>query len=162
MLLLIEGPCMYQTTWENNSCIPRLRFKSKFGKYFTGAIGTYSFILAFVVPSISFTVFYTAVFYAFYKRRKSIELASSRVIDKASRDMTKSAITVTVIFVCCMGITYSDYMVRSTGLSKDTMTSTLARTGIWTASFNSSANPFIYALLMPAYRRSFAKTFCWK
>ena len=32
--------------------------------------------------------------------------------------------------------------------------------GVWLSSFNSTANPFVYALLMPTYRKCVMKTFC--
>ena len=32
--------------------------------------------------------------------------------------------------------------------------------GVWLSSFNSTANPFVYALLMPIYRKCVRKTFC--
>ena len=33
-------------------------------------------------------------------------------------------------------------------------------TGVWLSSFNSVANPFVYALLMPTYRKCVINTFC--
>ena len=32
--------------------------------------------------------------------------------------------------------------------------------GVWLVSFNSTANPFVYALLMPSYRKCVINTFC--
>ena len=32
--------------------------------------------------------------------------------------------------------------------------------GVWLSSFNSTANPFVYALLMPSYRKCVRQTFC--
>ena len=32
--------------------------------------------------------------------------------------------------------------------------------GVWLSSFNSTANPFVYALLMPAYRKCVRQTYC--
>ena len=32
--------------------------------------------------------------------------------------------------------------------------------GVWLSAFNSVANPFVYALLMPTYRKCVINTFC--
>ena len=45
------------------------------------------------------------------------------------------------------------------GVTVYKMNSPIQKIGVLFAVFNSVANPFVYALLMPAYRKSILKTF---
>ena len=115
--------------------------------------------MVYMVPVLLFVVFYGNVIYSFQQRTKADDLTASRVISKASIELTKTAIIVTVIYTLCMTPGYWNYLLGNTGVITFDLKGTMHRIGVWLASVNSSANPFVYALLLPAYRRSIAKTF---
>ena len=120
------------------------------------------FIINHVLPLIAFIVLYGAVSYTFQQRRKSKDLASSRVIDRASADLSKSAVTITIIFILSLSPGFWYYLLGATTIVKYIPSTRIVKVTLWLISINSTANPFVYALLMPAYRRSFKKTFFCK
>ena len=124
----------------------------------TFAIITFS--IDHVLLALLLVILYGAIAITFRKRCQSEAMAQSRVIDKASTELTKTAIVVTVIFMLTMTLPYWNFFLRYVGGHKFIVNDTLAMTGYWLNSLNSSANPFVYALLMPSYLKCVKKTFC--
>ena len=123
----------------------------------------YSFVWftnIYVVPCAFFVVFYGLVILAFNKRKKSSQLGSSKTIDKATSELTKTAFIVTVIFIMTLGYDSWYYLLGNTGTVLFELNSVPQKVAVWLASFNSVVNPFIYGMLMPAYRKSLQDTFC--
>ena len=83
----------------------------------------------------------------------------SCVIDDANTLMTKTGVAVTVIFVLTIGYDIIYYTLGKTGLAVYIINSPVQMIGLLLSAFNSVANPFVYVLLMPAFRDSLRKTF---
>ena len=141
-----------------------------------------------------------------------------RVIDTAASQLTKTAITVTAIFIVALGYDLWHYLLGHLGVTEYIYNSPKQKygkccmdmckflffspttflndkaeakmwisrvskrrkqqemceqylckrgtdgsfyfQGVWLSSFNSTANPFVYALLMPSYRKCVRQTFC--
>ena len=96
---------------------------------------------------------------AFRERRRSSVAPSSSMIDKVNTLMTKTGVTVTVIFVLTVGYNPTAYTLGKVGAVVFVLHSPVQKIGLLLASFNSVANPFVYVLLMPAFRDSLRKTF---
>lgn len=122
--------------------------------------GFLCFIVYYLLPVMYFCILYGQVIMAFNKRKTKSELASSRVIDKATTELTKTAIVVTVIFIIAIGVELWYYVLGYAGVVKYVQNSPEQMIGVLLASFNSFANPFVYGLLVPAYRKSLKMTFC--
>ena len=86
-------------------------------------------------------------------------MASSKVIDKASTELTKTAIIMTAIFIVALGYDLWYYMLGYVGVVRYVFNSAEQKVAVWLSSFNSAANPFVYGMLVPAYRKSIQKTF---
>ena len=93
------------------------------------------------------------------ERLHSTTMPGSNVIDAANSLMTKTGVAVTVIFVLAYGYDVIYYILGSIGVVVYTINSPLQKIGILLVAFNSVANPFVYVLLMPAFRDSLRKTF---
>ena len=83
----------------------------------------------------------------------------SNVIDVANSMMTKTGVAVTVIFVLTIGYDVIYYMLGAIGVVVFVLNSPVQKIGLLLSAFNSVANPFVYVLLMPAFRDSLRKTF---
>lgn len=113
----------------------------------------------YVVPTILFIILYGRVITAFQSRKKS-DMGASRVIDKATTELTKTAITVTVIFFITIGTHYWNYMLGYTNVIEYVINSPVQMITTLLSVVNSAANPFVYGLLVPAYRQSVKSTLC--
>lgn len=150
---------LFQTDFEDNKCF-YVSNKSQLGDAMMYAFCIFIFVVDYLVPIVIFVMAYGAVIWTFRKRGKSSEMASSKVIDKASTELTKTAIIVTAIFILTMTFGYWNYLLGNVGAIEYDVSGFSQRFSFWWSCFNSGANPFIYALLIPAYRRSCVKTFC--
>ena len=118
-----------------------------------------AFSMLFLIPCIFFTVLYGIIVYTLYRRKKSQNMTKSRLVDKATTELTKTAIIVTIIFLLTMALENGYFSMGCTGIILCDVSSIIQDVGWWMCSFNSAANPFVYALLMPVYRRSIMTTF---
>ena len=96
---------------------------------------------------------------AFRERLNSSTATCSSVIDKVNTLMTKTGVAVTAIFVLTMGYNISYYCLGKIGVFVYVLNTPLQKIGLLLSAFNSVANPFVYVLLMPAFRDSLRKTF---
>ena len=96
---------------------------------------------------------------ALRERLNSKTVACSNVIDAANSLMTKTGVVVTAIFVSTMGYDVIYYLLGKIGVVVYKTNSPLQKIGLLLSAFNSVANPFVYVLLMPAFRDSLRKTF---
>ena len=83
---------------------------------------------------------------------------SSSVVDKASAELTKTAIVVTIIFVVSYSVVIWHFLLGYTGVTEYKVNSPLQKVDGLLALMNSVANPFVYASFMPVYRRSVQRT----
>ena len=120
------------------------------------------FFYFYVFPCLLFILLYGRVLLSLYQRRREAQLSASRIIDKAKTELTKTAITVTVIFIITMGLNVWYFLLGTVGLIDMIFYGVIHMISIWLASLNSTANPFVYSLLMPVFRSSVLKTFCFR
>ena len=161
-LSIMASPLTFFVSMRNGTCHQVYVISVEAGKLFSFFFAIFQFFVLYVIPCILFLFLYGSVVQTFYKRKKAENLASSRIIDKASSELTKTAITVTIIFCITMSFEQWYYVLASTGVLVFNINGILQKVGLWVMSFNSAANPFVYALLIPLYRRSVVKTFCCK
>ena len=95
----------------------------------------------------------------FRERKRSSIVPFSSVIDEMNTLMTKIGVTVTAIFVLTMGYSCVHSSLNKAGIVEYIINSPVQKIGMLLSAFNSVANPFVYVLLMPAFRESFRKTF---
>lgn len=158
----IIAPCgaYIHTRLENGKCLPKYFMDGPAVEMFFKFFSVGTFVYYYCIPCTFFCFFYGSVLVTFQKRKKTSELGSSRIIDKASSDLTKTAITVTTIFIFAIGYDMIYYMLGFNNVVEYINGSVLQKIGVLLASFNSVANPFVYGILMPSYRHSIKMTFC--
>ena len=148
-----------QTHLVDGKCLPEYILQGESGKTFYYVYAIQTFFSYYALPCSLFVIFYGSVIFTF-RHRSQTQLAASRVIDKASADLTKTAVVVTAIFIIDIGFDLWYYLLGKIYAVEYAMGSPIQKIGIWLSSFNSVANPFVYALLMPASRNSVRNTFC--
>ena len=147
--ILFVLPALFQVTFRDNACYPESHFKNAFGQGLLVGNRLWLFVSYLVAPVILFIVFYGSVLYKFYRRRKSEDMASSQVINKATTELTKTSILVTVIFFFCIGYSHLLYMLSGFKvIDFYVIPSAPFKLGVWLMTVNSMANPFVYASLM--------------
>lgn len=155
------SPGFIQIRLENGVCEHKYFMDGRVVDIFFSVYATAWFFILYAIPSLLFILLYGMVIFAFQKRKKkSDQLGSSRVIDKATSELTKTAITVTIIFFLTISFDTWYYILGRYKVVKYTFNSPVQKASMWLASFNSFANPFIYGLLVPAYRQSLSIMFC--
>ena len=143
----------------DGECVSEFLLVGEDAQRYYKAYAVACFLYSYFIPTIFLCLFYGLVLITFHKRKKQIELGSSRVIDKATTQLTKTTIIVTVIFIICLSTLWL-YLLSYLGVFKYKVNSILSKMCVFASSINSASNPFVYGLLLPTYRRSLQLTFC--
>ena len=123
----------------------------------------YCLFLYYIVPVILFVVCYGRI--VLRLRQHRIEISSniqSQSLTVSVVRVTKCAIAVTVTFIASMGFQGFYYCIASVGVTSFDFRGPLHLLGILLTLSNSFANPFFYAIFMPAFRRSLWTTVRWR
>ena len=155
------SPSMVQVRYSNGTCHSEFYWNGKIAKQFFYVYGISAFFIEYANPCAAFFIFYGLIIISFRQRATSNLGAStsSNVIDKATNQITKTAIVVTVIFIITLGVDLWYYLLAYVGLVKYVFNSPLQKVSVFFAVVNSVVNPFIYAAFMPLYRKSVKDTF---
>ena len=84
---------------DQGTCVYGSLIKGKAGEKFFIAFSISTLFTYWGIPGLLFFLLYGFVVLAFRKRQQQSNLATSRVIDSATTELTKTAIVVTVIFL---------------------------------------------------------------
>ena len=147
-----DGMCVQSPPFSPEIILPILFF-----------YGIWAFCVYWAVPCALFVIIYGIVVYTLTKRNKESKLGHSEVVAKASEQLTKTAIVVTVFFFISIGYDLWYYALGHWGVVEYVNNTPVQKGAVFFAVLNSCANPIIYAAFMPAYRNSIRKTlFCAK
>ena len=111
------------------------------------------------IPFFFFVFFYGMVAFKLHQRRKNTDFGTTRAVDNASKQLTKTAIVVTFVFIVSLGYDIWYYLLGKFELVVYKNNTPLQKIGVWLSAFNSVANPFVYIMMMPSYRKCVSKTF---
>ena len=155
-------PCFvqYNFDFKKHECLTESAIPGQLGYDVFYAYSIIGLFIYYLLPILAYIVMYSRIVYTLQMRKKNTELAESRIIEVASDSMTKAAIALTLIFFFSLGFDSWYYTLGYTGVVFYDMESPIQQTGVFLAVFNSCVNPCVYAVLMPAYRKSLKKTFC--
>ena len=124
-------------------------------------VGIWAFCIYWAIPCALFVIIYGIVIYTLTKRNKQSTLGHSEVVAKASEQITKTAIVVTIFFFISIGYDLWYYGLANWGVVIYKNNTPVQKGAVFFAVLNSCANPVIYAAFMPAYRKSIRMTlFC--
>ena len=162
--LIGVSPGYIQTRFshEDGICLSEFAFPGETMNMIFYIYGFIVFALYNMIPVILFVVFYGYVIMKLKGRIRGDHLPKSAVIQKASEDLTKTAIVVTIIFIVSTSWDVWSYLLGRTGVIEYIKNSPLQKTGVFLSILNCCANPFVYVMFMPAYRRNVAATLMCK
>ena len=160
ILLLVPG--YLQVRYDDGECLSEYYFEGKIMEDFMTGYGIFWFFIAYAIPCALFFVLYGLVLLSIHRRQGDTKLGSSRVIDKATTQLTKTAITVTIFFIVSLGWDSWFYILGYTGVVEYEFNSPLQKIGVFFSVLNSCANPLIYAASMPIFRESLVNTLLCK
>ncbi len=109
----------------------------------------------YVFPYAAVVALYCQIVREFRTRQQDPRLGASQLIDRAKKDLTKSAIAITTIFVICTAYDFFTFVLSLGGVFTYTYNTPTQLIGVLLIGFNSCANPVVYFILMPAYRNMF-------
>ena len=161
MIYLLPG--VFQTNMKAGYCVNELYWKGNVANTFFFVWALSAFFTFYAIPTVLVVSAYGMVINSFRKRAKANLGASgaASVIDRASAELTKTAVVVTVVFILAYSFDAWLFLLAYAGVTEYIMKSPTQKIGAFLSLFNLVANPFVYASLMPSYRRSVMKTICF-
>ena len=158
--LVITFGAYIQIRLEDGECVDKYAFDGRIIERFFFAFVISVYITTYFVPAVVMGAFYSIISRRLHSRRKDKKLGQSHLVERAGSQVTKTAITVTVIFIVTMGYDLHYYLLGHVGAITYELNTPYQKVGVFLANLNSCANPFVYALLMPVFRLSMIRTFC--
>ena len=149
--LIAVGLGFLQVRFDGTRCLSEYAFASLAETFYV--FGFVVFLMWNFIPVILFTVFYGYIIMEL-KGRVQGNLPKSTVIEKASKELTKTAIAVTIIFMISTSFDTWYYLLGRTGVVLYIKNSPLQKAGMFLSIINICANPFVYIMMMPTYRRN--------
>ena len=156
--LFIILPAFMQVRFDNGVCYSEYLIQGTIGEKLFYAYSLVWFFAVYVLPVVAYVYLYGCVVLTLY-RRKSTSVNSSKVINSAQSTITKTAITLTGIFLFAIGFDAWAYVLGYTSVVEYEFGSAKQKIGVFFSVFNSIVNPFVYLALMPSFRVSLRKTF---
>ena len=111
----------------------------------------------YLVPITMSIILYSNILKALRESKLLDKSTKSITTDRASSQLTKTAITVTVLFTIFIGIDSIAYVLQTFDLV--VIDEYLLITILFCTCSNSFCNPFVYVVLMPYFRKSLRSTF---
>ena len=152
-------PAFMQVRFDNGVCLSEYLIQGTIGETVFYAYSLVWFFAVYLMPVTAYVYLYGSVVLALYRRSSSPNVSSSKAIDSAQSTITKTAITLTGIFLFAIGFDAWAYVLGYTGVVEYEFGSAKQKIGVFFSVFNSIVNPFVYLALMPSFRVSLRKTF---
>ena len=111
------------------------------------------FALYYVVPIFGQTALYGRIIYVLRSRQKSKQLSSSRVINQATKDLTKTAIVVSLINVISFSFDGTIFGLDVFGIQEYADYTDYMQVVLVLIAINSASNPFLYFIFLAAFRK---------
>ena len=156
--VIVIWPAFGQVRFENGVCLSEYVIPGPLGEQLYLAYCVVWFFAVYLIPVTAYVYLYGSVVLTLY-RRSTTSTCSSKAIDSAQTTITKTAITLTGIFLFAIGYDAWAYLLGYTGVTEYKFGSTKQKVGVFFSVFNSVINPFVYLALMPSFRVSLRKTF---
>ena len=112
----------------------------------------------YFLPVTICAILYVCILRTLQRSMKLEKHSQNKTVSMASIQLTKMALTVTVLFVICVGINTISYFLITIGTTYYIYV--LHTISISCVTINSMANPFIYVITMPFFKKYLKKAFC--
>ena len=163
-------PCYFQSRYDFDAekCSDQYYFLTDSFDYLMAHYGIFWFVMEYAIPTACFIVLYAKVLWDIRKHKKVMKevrhLSKQKKNDKctltlADRQLTTTSIIVTTVFIITLGVESWRYFLGRIGIIcyKKNMLQLIF--GIFLASINSCANPFIYTMSLPIFRKCLKQFF---
>ena len=157
--VIVTIPCVFEVRFEHGACIWENFIEGYTGKQVFYAYGLIWFFAEYVLPVIAYVFLYGRIVLTLYRRKKSTDLSRSAVVDAAQAAITKTAVTLTAIFLFAIGFDAWYYVLGNTGVVDYEEESATAMVAVFFSVVNSCVNPFVYLFLITQFRFMVFKTF---
>jgi len=157
---IITFGAFWETRLKGGECVNEYAFDGPIMDRFFYAFVIFVYITIYFLPAFVMATVYGIISRKLHARKKDTSLGQSNVVDRAGGQVTKTAIAVTIIFIVSIGYDLHYYLLGHTGAVVYELNSPYQKMGVFLSNLNSCANPFVYAMLMPVFRRRMAETFC--
>ena len=158
-VLVTVIPTFFQVRFDDDICLSEYYIQGPISEQLFYAYGFVVFFAVYMLPVAAYVYLYGNVVVTLYRKKNSTGMSCSKAIDAAQSTVTKTAITLTVIFVFAFGYEAWAFLLGSTGVVEYKYGSAKQMFGVFLSLFNSVVNPFVYLALMPSFRLSLRKTF---
>ena len=138
-------------------CLDELLFDSKELRDLIMSFATVFFFVIYGIPIVIFAALYSKTLLTLRQKREANQ--ESIILKKADEQMTRTVIAVAVVFIISISWDAWGSILGYAGLFCYMPHYPASDIGVFMAALNSCANPFIYALFLPAFRRSLQRTF---
>ncbi|KAI0213427.1 hypothetical protein LSAT2_001543 [Lamellibrachia satsuma] len=158
---LSPAPSIRLVTFTHGQCILGITLPPDLAEAFYYWFSIYWLFVAYIIPMVSFLLLYGRTVLQLQHHRKAIASAiQSQTLTKSTIRVTKCAITVTVIFAATISYDSIYFCLGNVGVTSYDLGAPVQLAGILMTVCNSLANPFMYAIFMPTFRRSLYSTIC--
>ena len=165
LCVLCSVPCYFQARYdyEDGKCKDQYYFLSEKFSLLMAYYGKFWFAVGYVIPTTCFIILYTKIIWGLRKLNKSSQkmrhlnrLKQRKIctLTIADKELTKTSIIVTAVFFITMSAENWRYFLGRIGIICYEKNTFQLIFGVFLASINSCANPFIYAISLPCFQRS--------
>ncbi|ELU10685.1 hypothetical protein CAPTEDRAFT_191049 [Capitella teleta] len=153
--------CYILTRLTNGQCESTPAFEGEWVTPYFTALVIFTYIMTYLIPALTMMLLYSMLGHQLRKRKGNSELGQSKTIDRATEQLTKTAVTVTIIFILSVGYDLHYFLLGyNLHIIEYTIGSPVQKVGVFLSNLNSVVNPFVYASLMPIYRKCVIETIC--
>ena len=157
-----SAPCIRVVSFAHGRCYLTITLPPQQAYNFYYGYSVYWLLFAYLIPVTLFLVLYGYIVSRL--RRQSLAVvastAQSQARTKSTVRVTRCAITVTVVFMASLGYDSIHFCLGSVGVTVYDFGVLVHLIGLLLTVVNSLANPFVYFVFMPAFRRSMRTTIC--
>ena len=160
VFLLIPAYLQVRYDREEGKCLYEYYFQTDFYDGFMSDFVIFWFMIVYAIPITIFLVLYTKIILTLRKRQQSQvgELYQrSPILETANQQMTRMVVVVEVVFILCLSWDSWFYLLGDIGINY-VFNSKYQVIGVFLATFNSVANPFVYSATMSRFRQNLKKT----
>ncbi len=146
--LVFSSLSLLQTRMINGQCCQEPVLEGEWVDPLYKAYAVIVFVTQYGLPCVASLIFYGCVIYRMHKRRTDRTFGTNNTIERATSQLTKTAIVVTTIFVICVGFDAWYFMLGSLGFVDYIFYTPLQKFSVALSSVNSACNPLVYCILL--------------
>ena len=154
--IIVEFPIAFRVRFTEGTCVPEPYWVG--GNKFFYSYSIWSLFVTYIIPVAILLSLYVRIVSTLRMHSRSNTLPHSAIVDAASESLIKTAIVVTSVFAVTIGIDRFYNVLGYTGVARYGLGTPLQKASTLVTAFNSVANPFIYCIMMPAFRLSLRQT----